>query len=117
MVTIRRGASSLGCLFVLLIFAAIAYFGVPIGEAYFRFYRFEDAMRQAARLARINTDDRILERLQATADSLDLPPDAKAITIDRAGQSIAITSQYTVEFELPGMVRVHTFHPSAQGAY
>lgn len=118
MVSARRGASSLGCLFTLLLVAAVAYFGIPIGEAYVRHYRFEDAMRQSARFARVHTDDVIRSRLQAMADSLDLPPEAKAIAIRRApGDRITIASQYTVEFELPGMVHVHTFRPRAEGRY
>ena len=44
----RRGRSSLGCLFALLIIAAAMYFGVNIGEAYWRFYEYQDAMRQDA---------------------------------------------------------------------
>lgn len=118
MVKARRGAGSLGCLFVLLILAAVAYFGIPIGEAYFRYYRYEDAMRQSVRFANINSNDVILSRLRATADSLHLPADAKQISIRRFGRdNISIAAQYTEEFELPGMVRVHTFRPAAEGAY
>lgn len=118
MVTARRGAGSLGCLFLLLILAAVAYFGLPIGEAFFRYYRYEDAMRQSVRFADINSNDVILARLRATSDSLHLPPEAKRIRIRRYGRDkISIAAQYTEEFELPGMVRIHTFTPTAEGAY
>jgi len=56
MVSLRRGTSSLGCLFSLLVLAAIVYFGVNVGEVYFRFYQFQDAMRQEVRFAAHNND-------------------------------------------------------------
>lgn len=118
MVRSRRGAGSLGCLFMLLLIAAVAYFGIPIGESFFRYYRFEDAMRQSVRFADINPDPVILSRLRATADSLELPDDAKRIRIRRLkGSRIAISSEYTQEFVLPGTVREHTFTLQVEGAY
>lgn len=118
MVIARRGAGSLGCLFTLLLIAAIAYFGIPIGEAFVRYYRYEDAMRQSARFARINSDTVIRSHLRAVADSLGLPEEAKAVQIRRMpGDQIAIASQYVEVFELPGTVREHTFTLSVQGRY
>ena len=35
MVNIRSGASRIGCLLVVLIIAAVGYFGTNIGQAYF----------------------------------------------------------------------------------
>ncbi|MDB4884368.1 MAG: hypothetical protein JWL95_3134, partial [Gemmatimonadetes bacterium] len=46
MVRARSGSSSLGCLFVLLLLSAAVYFGITAGEVYFRFYQYQDAMRQ-----------------------------------------------------------------------
>ena len=118
MVRARRGRSSLGCLFVLLLLAATAYFGIPIGEAFVRYYRYEDAMRQGARFARINSDAVIRARLRAVADSLDLPPEARAVSVRRyPGDRIVINAEYIEEFELPGMVRLHTFSPRVEGRY
>jgi hypothetical protein len=118
MVKSRSGRSSLGCLFILLILAATAYFGIPIGEAFVRYYRYEDAMRQGARFARINSDDLIRSRLRAVADSLDLPPEAKAVSVRRyPGDRIVIHAEYVEEFELPGTVRLHTFTPRVEGRY
>ena len=118
MVIARRGAGSLGCLFMLMIVAAVAYFGIPVGEALFRYYRFEDAMRQSARFARINSDAVIRNRLVAVADSLGLPAEARELDIRRMpGDQIAIASQYVEEFELPGTVRFHTFTVRVEGRY
>ena len=69
----RKGRSSLGCLLILLVLAAALYVGVNIGEAYWRFYEFQDAMRQEVRFAKQIPDDRIKLHLAALADSLGLP--------------------------------------------
>ena len=39
MVRSRPGSSSLGCLFALLLLSAAGYFGVNVGEVYFRYFK------------------------------------------------------------------------------
>ena len=65
MVRPRRGSSSLGCLFILLLLSAAGYFAVNVGEVYFRFYQYKDAMRQEVRFASHNSDQVILRHLRA----------------------------------------------------
>lgn len=117
MVKSRRGAGSLGCLFSLLIIAAIGYFGLPVAEAYFRYWQFEDEMSQAVRFARINSDREIRTRLQTFVDSAGLPPEARNLQIARRNGRIDVSASYVEEFHLPGYVRVQAFNPSAQGSY
>src|SRR3989442_15206379 len=69
----RRGASSTGCLFSLLIFVAVLYYGVNIGEVYFRYYRLLDEMQTQAQLAAALDDGTIRRRIQATAQDIGLP--------------------------------------------
>jgi hypothetical protein len=110
----RRGASRLGCLIVLLILAAVAYVAVDLGEAYFRFYQFKDAMGQEARFATTKTDDQITNRLAALADTLQLPPGAELILIQRSPTTITISSDYDEVIKLPmKKEQVLHFHPSA----
>lgn len=111
----RRGGSSLGCLFTLLIVAAVVYFGVNIGEKYWRFYEFQDDMKQEARFAAHSPTDKILLRLRARADSLDLPDDAHDITIERTAKDISIEAEYFERLEFPLFVREVRFHPHAEG--
>lgn len=113
--TPRRGASSLGCLFTLLIVAVVVYFGVNIGEVYWRFYEFQDDMKQEVRFASSSTNDRILLRLKAQADSLDLPDDAHDISIRRTDKQISIEAEYYERLELPMFARDVLFHPHAEG--
>ena len=111
----HRGRSSLGCLVALLIVAAAMYFGVNIGETYWRFYEFQDAMRQEVRFAKQIPDDRIKLHLAALADTLGLPEEATDITVDRTTNDISVSAEYSERVELPLFVRIIRFSPRAQG--
>ena len=117
MVIERRGLSSLGCLFTILVIAAVGYFGVNIGEHYFRYYQYQDAMRQEARFAAHYNDSQIEHHLRDFADSLGLPESAGEVSVQRDGRHIDIESEYYVHIELPLMVREVRFHPHAEGVY
>ena len=110
----RRGESRLGCLVVLLALALGAYVAIGFGEAYFRYYQYKDAMGQEARFASDKTDDQITTRLAALADSLELPPGAELITIQRSPGVISISSDYDEIIKLPlKKTRLLHFHPTA----
>lgn len=115
MVTTRRGASTTGCLFSVLVIAAVVYFGVNVAQAYWRFFEFRDDIQQEVRFASHNTNDVIVVRLRAVADSLGLPEEAGHIKIHRDRGYISIESDYDEPVELPGHVRQLHFHPSAEG--
>ncbi len=117
MVRSRPGSSSLGCLFALLLLSAAGYFAVNIGEVYFRFYQYQDAMRQEVRFASHNSDQVILRHLRAQADSLGLPEAAGEVTLQRDGRHIEMESEYYVHIELPLYVREVRFNPHAEGIF
>ena len=117
MVNSRRGASSLGCLVMLLLLAAALYFGVGIGENYFRFYQYQDSMRQEVRFAAHNSDALILRHLRERADSLGLPEAAGEVSLQRDGRHIEIESEYYVQVELPLYVKEVRFSPHAEGIF
>jgi hypothetical protein len=117
MVNARRGLTSLGCLMMLLLAAAVVYFGFSIGEHYFRFYQYQDAMRQEVRFAAHNNDNQILRNLRSRADSLGLPEAAGEVTLQRDGRHIEVESEYYVHIELPLMVREVRFNPHAEGIF
>ena len=111
----RPGRSSLGCLFMLLVLVAGGYFGVNAGEAYWRFYQYQDAMKQEARFASRRTDDEIRRRLRAKADSLGLPDDARrSLRVRRTGKMLRIQAQYEETIELPLVVRRLGFEPRVE---
>ena len=117
MVTRRNGKSSLGCLMLLLLVAVVGYFGVNIGEAYFRFYQFQDAMRQEVRFAARNSDAAILRHLRAQVDSLGLPEAAADVMVQRNERQIEIEADYYEHIELPLGNRELHFNPRAEGSF
>ena len=111
----RPGASSLGCLFTVVVLAAVVYFGVNFARIYWHFHQFQEDMREETRSARQRTNDQMLVRLRASADSLRLPEAARKISIRRTQTMISIESDYYEMVELPMMVREIHFNPRAEG--
>jgi hypothetical protein len=105
----------MGCLFSLLIAAAVIYFGVNIGEAYWRFYQYQDDMRQLVAFSARKSNDAIIATLRASADSLNLPAEAGQISVRRSETMIGIEADYDEHVELPMYARDIHFHPHAEG--
>jgi len=109
MVTRRRGASTLGCLFGMLLVVAVVYFGVNVGGPYFRYYQFRDAMRQEARFADRKPDAQIIATLRLKADSLMLPAPAHVINVRRTPSRITIWTDYVETIDFPFVTRERAF--------
>ena len=117
MVRARKGISKLGCLFVLLLMTAVVYFGLNVGEVYFRYMKFKDAMGQEVRFRGDLSDESIKARLRAIADSLGLPEEAGNITLTRENRVLHLKSRYYELIELPGFHKEILFEPRADGVY
>ena len=119
MVNRAGGRASLGCLLALLLLTVALYFGVNVGEVYWRFYRYQDAMQQEARFAHLRTDQAISRRLASVAEALGLPDAARQVEVRREEPSrrIYISAGYLERVELPGFVRTFSFAPHAEGTY
>ena len=111
----HRGASSTGCLFSLLAFVAVLYYGVNIGEVYLRYYRLLDEMRTQAALATALDDETIRRRVQTAAHDIGLPQEAQRVIIVRRAspRQIVIETQYRETVSLPLFNHTFTFHPKA----
>lgn len=110
----RRGASSTGCLFSLLIFVAALYYGVNIGEVYFRYYRLIDEMQTQARLAAAIDDGTIRRRIQAAVLDIGIPDSAgtKLVVVRTASpREIRIETRYSETVSLPLFHHAFTLHP------
>jgi hypothetical protein len=112
----QRGTSQMGCLFSVLIFAAAVYYGVNIGQVWFRYYQLLDEMKVSARLAPTLPDPVIRRRLAAKVDELHLPADANKFTITRSGKprSITIETVYNETVDLPLFHHTFEFKPRAE---
>ncbi len=112
----RRGASSTGCLLSLLVFAAALYYGVHIGEVFFRYYRLLDEMQSQARLAAALDDGTIRRRLQAAVQDIGVPEVANTnLRIRRtlSPREIDIETSYSEAVHLPLLNHTFLFHPKA----
>ena len=113
----RRGASSSGCLLTLLILVAALYYGVNIGEVYFRYYRLLDEMQTQTRVASALDDGTIRRRIQAAVDEIGLPDSAggRQLLIRRTSspREIVIETRYSEWVSLPLFNHSFSFHPRA----
>jgi len=114
MVRPRRGRSSFGCLIAVLALVTVIYVGVNIGEPYWRYYEYVDAMRQEARFASRYSDDEIKNHLRAFADSLGLPDEAARVQVRRTATHISISSEYSEPVKLLLVVREILVQPKAE---
>jgi hypothetical protein len=114
----RRGASSSGCLLSLLIFVAVLYYGVNIGEVFFRYYRLVDEMQTQTRLAAALDDGTIRRRIQAAVEEIGIPDSAggRQLIVRRTAspRQITIESRYSETVTLPFFNHSFSFHPKAQ---
>jgi hypothetical protein len=108
------GRSSLGCLTMLLVLVAVAYFGFNIGQAWSDYYALRDSMAQQARFGGRLTDGEIRRALVAKVDSLGLPEEAADFQIRRGSGRIVIWTEYVQLVELPLFVREFTFTPQVE---
>jgi hypothetical protein len=117
----RSGASTLGCLFSLLVVVMILYVGFNFAEVYWRHYQFRDDMTQQLRFASHNSDAQIARHLAALADSLGLPDGAGRVVIRRSDRAISIESEYVERVHIPLYIRAYVrdipFHPRVEGTY
>jgi hypothetical protein len=113
----RRGMGTTGCLLTLLLLAAIGYFGLKVGEVYWRYLEYKNVMTQQAKFASNFSDEQIRQRLVISADSLGLPPEASLVTIERTSHHISIGADYIETVELPLQVRQISFSPRAEADY
>jgi len=111
-----RGASTLGCLFTIMLLLAVLYYGIDAARVYWNFYKFQDEMETSARFAATQTDDQIRLHLKGVAQDLGLPTEAQRIVIQRSQHPplMIIRSQYTVELTLPFTHKEVTLRPVAE---
>ena len=112
----RRGASSSGCLLSLLLFVAALYYGVNIGEVYFRYYRPLDEMQTETRIASGLDDGTIRRRIQAAIEEIGVPDAAGSnLVIRRTAfpREIVIETRYGESVSLPFFNHTFSLHPRA----
>ena len=107
----RRGMGRTGCLLWVLVFVSAGYFGVEIGTIYIRKWRMEDEIKTQVAFAPSLTDETIRRRLLNKVDELQLPPEARQISISRTVRpsEIRIVMSYPEVLQLPFSPRIIRF--------
>ena len=97
-----RGAANIGCIIWLALLAGgilIGYKTIPVKIASSELYDFMD---EQAKWAATTKPDVLKNRIYAKARELDLPLDAKNLTVERYGDTIKMRAAFTVPIEFPG---------------
>lgn len=112
----RRGASQLGCLLAVLLMVVVLYYGLGVGKAYWKYYKFTDEITNTARFGERKTDEELVRHLASVARDLELPAEAQHFVIRRTQTppTISIRTQYRVTLELPFHNRVVILKPHAE---
>jgi hypothetical protein len=101
----------------LLLFVAALYYGVNIGEVYFRYYRLVDEMQTQARLAAAIDDGTIRRRIQAAIEEIGIPDSAggRQLVVRRTAspRQIVIETRYSETVSLPFFNHSFSLHPRA----
>jgi hypothetical protein len=107
----------MGCLVYVLCVAAAGYFGIPAGEAYFRYAQYKDSMRQELRFRSNLPNDKIRAQLALVADSLGLPPEAGDVSVHRDGNQVTVEAEYQEVLKFPFFEKAIRFNPKAADSY
>ncbi len=100
----EAGDGKLGCILwtLLLIVAALAAWKmIPVKIATSELY---DFMVEQAKWAAGTNTELIQKRILSKAGELDLPVDAKQVTVERRGDRVLMRARFTVPVEFPGYV-------------
>ncbi|HRC84762.1 MAG TPA: hypothetical protein PK413_04050 [Thermoanaerobaculia bacterium] len=98
----ERGEGNVGCLIWLVILAAVGLIlwkAVPVKVATTELY---DYMVELTRFAPNRSTEDLKKAVLKKAKELDLPLDAKNITVEKDPSRIRFTVKYTVPLEFPG---------------
>ena len=93
------------------------YVGFLVVPAYWNYYQFQDAVESEARINSYTTKSEadIRDSVWKKAKQLELPLNSEDdIKVQRNGQNIAISTQYTVHIDIPVHPFDLNFQPSTQ---
>jgi hypothetical protein len=111
----EKGGSKLKTLFVLAIFATMAFAAVKIVPIYVINYQLQDSMQEEATFASVNrkSADEIKTDLEKKLKDMGIAVDDKSIEVSSYSGNVSISLEYTVPVDLTiYQLQLH-FHPRA----
>lgn len=97
----ERGEGRLGFFIALALFGIAVFLAVKIVPVRIDAYNFRDTLREEARFASINRNDKeVKNRILAEAESLELPLESKNLSISRTRKEVVIKARYDQEIDL-----------------
>ena len=93
----EAGGLKFRLLLVVLVLAAVAYYGTVLGGVYWRAYKLGDAVDQQLSFVGQRTDEGIRASILQDIDNMNLPADARRFTLvrDPRTRSLAFRDSYT----------------------
>lgn len=114
----EKGGSKLKTLFVLAIFATMAFAAVKIVPIYVTNYQLQDSMQEEATFASVNrkSADQIKLDLEKKLQDMGINVDDKTIEVSAYSGNVKISLEYTVPVDLTVYQLQLHFHPQADNA-
>lgn len=111
----ESGHTHIKGLLALLLFVALIYCVVKVVPAYVNNYEFQDSLQTEARFALANrrTQEDIRQDVLKKAKELGLPLADKDVLVTLVGDTVSISTNYSVLIQLPGYHFELQFHPRA----
>jgi hypothetical protein len=112
----RAGKVKWGCLASLALAAVAVWYSIPIGKTYLTYFSMKDEMKVQANFAVNIDDDTIRRRLRAKVDELNLPTEARRISIRRRSRprEVVISTSWADTLNLPFYRLPITFKPEVR---
>lgn len=91
----QRGEGRVGLLIALIVVAVAAFVGIKIIPVRIDAYEFHDVLREEARYGAVRNDDEaVAKRILDRARELEIPLQAKDLTVSRTRSEMIITAKY-----------------------
>jgi hypothetical protein len=101
----RTGASTLGCLFFLVVLGAAGYVGLKVGTAYWDYFEVRHKIRESLNWAvagQAKGDAEILQKVVANVRQAGLELTPRNVKITHSGEDLVISVSWKKEIEFPG---------------
>ncbi len=100
----NQGASTLGCLFFLIVLGAVGYVGLKVGTVYWDYFEVRHKIRETLNWAvagQAKTDAEIVQKVISFVRQAGLELKPQDVKITHTGENLAITASWKREIEFP----------------